>query len=490
MALNINNDIYTGGYQVVDTRPHVQMYAQLKAREQARNDAFDEYMRNINLKINPAGMRYQDMPAFEHGLKKMQEFGIQNRDAIQNPRKDGGLSAMKFQQMYQQQMNRIAGSKMAAEGLKPFIDVQADPKKSRLLNKDRAMTAVQFHDQPQEIQDETGEFVPNPNFKPFNPSELEFREEDFDLPKYFKELDYIKPSEKTQEIISTDPKTLMRKVRTTSKFKPEDYDKLASIGVQTYYSDPSMKQLVDQMFNDPNNKEVVKLNELFKNKFGQDIQNEGDLAAAMTIAGKETTEEEMKVEDDKFEQAKKLEAIKNANRKGLLYLKDSLDDADEEENDLWYDSYIDEITKEAQSKNSSLHVGGGLGWEIPIDAFLAKNLAIDGKSPDKLVVTNQGEYVPIFYKRDADGKIERDANSDLPKENQTYTKPINRTQLKVTLGGKSGVKQLNKEMSSGNKKNESSTYSNVQPATYNGKKITVGVRDGRWYNTATGEEIK
>jgi hypothetical protein len=35
-----------------------------------------------------------------------------------------------------------------------------------------------------------------------------------------------------------------------------------------------------------------------------------------------------------------------------------------------------------------------------------------------------------------------------------------------------------------------SQYSNTTPATYNGKKITAGVRDGKWYNTQTGEELK
>lgn len=462
MALQNNPYLFTGGSERIDTRPHIQLYAQLKAKEQARNDAFDEYMRNINMKINPAGMRYQDMPAFESGLKKMQDFGMQNREFIQNPRKDRGAASMEFQKLYQQQLNRAAASKMAAEGLKPFIEVNTDPKKAALLNKDKAMKAVQAHDQPQEIQDATGEFVPNPNFRPFNPSDLEFHPEEFDVPKYLKNLDYIKPTDKTEEIISTDPNTLRNKIRITSKFAPQDYDKMATIGVQTYYSDPSMKMMVDKMYNDPNNKEVVKLNDVFKSKFGKDISNEGDLAAAMTIAAKETTEQETKIGEDKFAQQQKMEEIKNANRRGLLRLHSELKEDDEEANDLWYDSYIDQVTADAKKNPSKVYPGAGLGWEIPLDPFLSKNLSVNGVAPDKLVITTDGKYVPIFYKRNDKGEIDRvkqnNDSSDIPMENKSLTFPLERDQLKVSLGGKSGVKQLNKEMSSGKGGNKPSTH--------------------------------
>jgi len=41
-----------------------------------------------------------------------------------------------------------------------------------------------------------------------------------------------------------------------------------------------------------------------------------------------------------------------------------------------------------------------------------------------------------------------------------------------------------------NQQPKGGSYSNQQPATYKGKKINVGVKNGKWYNTATGEEIK
>lgn len=35
-----------------------------------------------------------------------------------------------------------------------------------------------------------------------------------------------------------------------------------------------------------------------------------------------------------------------------------------------------------------------------------------------------------------------------------------------------------------------STYTNIQPGTHNGKKVTIGYKNGKWYDTKTGQEIK
>jgi hypothetical protein len=101
MALINDSRLFTGGNERLDSRPHVQLYAQLKQKEQARNEAFDEYVRNLNKNINPAGLRNQERPVFEDKLRQWQEFGMQNREALRNPRKDGGRASMEFQIRYQ-----------------------------------------------------------------------------------------------------------------------------------------------------------------------------------------------------------------------------------------------------------------------------------------------------------------------------------------------------------------------------------------------------
>ena len=57
MALRNDPRLYTGGAVAFDSRPHLQLYANLQAREQAKNEAFDEYIRNADResKFNLAG---------------------------------------------------------------------------------------------------------------------------------------------------------------------------------------------------------------------------------------------------------------------------------------------------------------------------------------------------------------------------------------------------------------------------------------------------
>lgn len=448
MALINDPRLFTGGSERIDTRPHVALYAQLKAREAARNDAFDEYMRNVNLKINPAGMRYQDMPAFEHGLKEMQEFGIQNRDAIQNPRKDGGLSAMKFQQIYQRQLNRISESKAASEGLKPLIDVMGDPKKVALLNKDRAMAAEHAHNNPLEIQDESGQFIRNPNFKPFNPSELEYFPEQIEYGKLIKDNFGDLDMSETVEYGKTDPKTGMRDVVTKSFLNKDALGVAASRAANLYATNPRVKMDIDAT-------PIDQLNEAFKSKFGRDIEDESEKAIAFFIPKIQTEKVKAGREDDKYAQALNLEAIKQANRKQLLGMRAALKNAGEKEKGLWVDEYISKTVLESQKPENRTEYKfnngkSAKGYRIPLDPILRKAIGLDvEKSNGMLIVTDEGDYIIAPYIKNESGgpKKRKDGSYAIDAEKVSR---ISSGQLKLALSkGAAGVTQTNKEMIGG-----------------------------------------
>ena len=441
MALINDPRIYSGGSERIDTRPHTQLYAQLKQREQARNDAFDEYVRGLNKSINPQGLRNVDRPAFEQKLKEWQDFGIKNKELLRNPRKDMGETSMRFQSGYQQLLNDIAESKGEEEKKKPLVEVMTDPNKRDRLSED-LLPDIESHDQPLYIEQE-GQIVRNPNRKSFDVSRINYDPKPFEQDKFFKGLDDVKPSQTSEERVKNQ-KDLTETVTTTSVFGKGDKDVIASRAVAEFGQNKSFKEFVKQL--DP-----AEYNDIFKEAYGTDIQDYGDLAAAYALKGKQQSSRVQKIEEDKFGQAKELERIKNANRRGLLAYKSQLDESDEAANDLWYDSYIEQVTNDAKKNPSKLHPGAGLGWEIPLDPFLVKNLANGNVTPDKLVITTEGKYVPIFYKRDDKGEVMIDEQSSLPKENKSYTFPMERNQLKVSLGGRSGVKQLNREMSADKK---------------------------------------
>lgn len=53
-----------------------------------------------------------------------------------------------------------------------------------------------------------------------------------------------------------------------------------------------------------------------------------------------------------------------------------------------------------------------------------------------------------------------------------------------------GAREKREKQEQINKNKQQSGYTNQQKATYKGKSVTVGVKDGKWYNVQTGEEIK
>ena len=457
MALINDSRLFTGGNERIDLRPHVQLYAQLKQKEQARNDAFDEYIRGINMRINPSGMRHNERPVFEDKLKKWQDFAMQNREALRNPRKDGGQASINFQAGFQELQNLIARSKGVEEFKKPGVEVVTDPNKMKKANKDKIMAGFQANDQDLYMQDpKTGEWVDNPNWRPFSPTDIEYKNDPFDLGKFKGLFKDIKRQELAPEVGATDPKTMMRTVTKRSLFDQPAKDQIAEIGVTQYMADDSFKELVDQL--DPK-----QYNDFFKANFGRDIDpahEKADLAAAYALKQNQEEVVTTDAKEDALARDKIMEGIRNANRRGLLKYKSQLDESDEAANDLWYDSYIDEVTADAKKNPSKVYPGAGLGWEIPLDPFLKKNLSDKQSDPDKLIVTVDGRYVPVFYQRDDSGNIiytksksksGGDEIETFPVTNTSRTATMQRDQLKVSLGGKSGVKQLNREMSADKK---------------------------------------
>lgn len=296
MALQNNPNLFTGGNERIDLRPHVALYAQLKQKEQARNDAFDEYVRNLNKNINPAGLRNQERPVFEEKLKQWQDFGMQNREALRNPRKDGGRASMEFQNRYQDLNNLIAESKIEEEKKKPLIEIMTDPNKRDRLNEDELFPKIQSHDQGIFVKDEkTGDWVRDPSRRSFNVADLNYNPKPWEQDKYFKSFEDIKPSDKTQ--VEKPLPGFKKEVITTAVFTPQDKDAVATRATAAYMQDKSFKKVIDEL--DP--KEYA---DFYKQQFGEEMQTPADLAAAYTLRGVQQKNTSQEIKDDAYAQRK------------------------------------------------------------------------------------------------------------------------------------------------------------------------------------------
>lgn len=150
-----------------------------------------------------------------------------------------------------------------------------------------------------------------------------------------------------------------------------------------------------------------------------------------------------------FAQQKLMEGIRQANRKELFGMQQAAIQAGEDTYDLWVDRYIGKLKDDAKESGNTRQYkfsnGETLnGYTIQTDPVLDKALGFDDKNKGVLMVTDKGEFVPIFYQTNNNYEPIMKNGSYLV--DATKTKKLNLDAIKLALGGRAGVKQLNKEM--------------------------------------------
>ena len=110
MAVSTINP-WAAGAVVFDTRPFQAFYERQMAHQQARQDALDNYFRDLGKNVTSAGMRSQDIPGLLSRQQQWQQFYQQNKSAILNPKIDGGQAYSNYMRGYQDQLAHINESK-------------------------------------------------------------------------------------------------------------------------------------------------------------------------------------------------------------------------------------------------------------------------------------------------------------------------------------------------------------------------------------------
>ena len=477
----IKNDsrLYTGGDVAFDNKPHWGLYFQQLAREQAKNDAFDDYIRNLNKNVNPAGLRNQDRPVFEEKLKQWQDDGIKNRANLQNPRKDQGAASMKFQSGYQELLNFINESKQEEEKKKPLVEIITTPDKRDRLSED-VIPQVAAHDQPLYIKDETGQFVRNPNRKSFDVTSINFDPKPFEQDKFSQGLDDIKESQSSQEVKALPG--FKEEVTTTSVFSPESKENIAYRAIGQFGQDKGFKKFIKDL----PQKERDDLKNLYESEFKIPVTGDAQLAAAYGLKIKQQNSTKKEIRDDKFAQDKELARIRHNNAVALKKTPGAKD-AGSEDDSLYIQDYWDGVVDKALGNKDNEILGNvlkGGEYRMELDPTIAKAFIRQGIEPEEMTVNKDGVVTPKYFTVVDDGKGGTKRVLD-----EGLSKPLTRTQALLALGVKATTgKQRYAEGKAA--VNEDKGYSNQQPATYKGKKITAGVKNGKWYNIETGEELK
>lgn len=111
MAVSIPAGIFNLGAVKLDSQKLANLEGQLLAKKAAKEEALDKYFRDLRGKVNPAGMRGQDLAGWTEKYNEWVANGIKNKDAISK----GGVSQQKHLLDYQDLMNDIEYSKSMAK---------------------------------------------------------------------------------------------------------------------------------------------------------------------------------------------------------------------------------------------------------------------------------------------------------------------------------------------------------------------------------------
>lgn len=275
MAVQLPGGLYDAFTERLDSTPTANRFAEISKRRElekvAKEESYDKYIRELNTKINSAGKRNVDDPAFQYKLNKWQKFGIENKDKLQ---KGDIATQTEFGNLYQEIQNLLNESKQAEDGKKPLVEILVDPTKRSKLSK-RAFSSISSHDEPIYIQDKNGEFIRNPNRKNIDYTDNMFNPQ-FDFLKNFEGWSKGMERGKTiGDILRSDPKSgqLIRSFE--EKYSPEQIAQIASNAAREAVDNPEASDYYESKFADLSEEDFNKYNKAYQSIFGSELKGIG-----------------------------------------------------------------------------------------------------------------------------------------------------------------------------------------------------------------------
>lgn len=277
MALRYDPRLYTGGAVEVDSSPSVNMYGQLLAKKQAKEEAIDEYYRKLPSTLNSAGMRDQSIPFFNKALGEAQKYYMTNSAAI---RKGTTPEAYNYEKMIRDISGNINIDKNAAKTDLELGKMRFSKENGYIFEDPTFMKAQKLHSlSPWEE-----------GFSPIDLGTISLPPKPFDdkdREDYYKSLtsgmevgkhyDYSKSY--------THPQTRQVIVPTIDIFKDDQIKKAAEKAMDIVVGDKSKMLYFEKLLNSPNKKDWEILQDAYSKYFpkGGAVDSAEKAAAADAI---------------------------------------------------------------------------------------------------------------------------------------------------------------------------------------------------------------
>jgi hypothetical protein len=441
MATNYSPNPWSAGAVVFNQQPWEAFYERQAAKKQAKEDALNNYFKDLGKNITSAGMRSQDVPQLLQKNKEWQDLYSQNKAAILNPKLDNGKSYSDYTRLYQEQQALVNESKDAHKSMDEIGKMKLNPQMSYVFDDPKFMEQIQKHELPIGDPDRQGINLATISLPP-QPVTTK------DLEGYQKYLTGGIPFDKIPGQI--EPLSGFKtKTPIYQQYSPENQMVIGQHAINAYETDPKWRREATKYFDEiqHNPEEYKRANTIHKQLYGNDIDSPKEAWAAKGILDNNMKATEFKEGKDEIGLWNYQEKIRHANAKELIDYKKKIDPNDTETNNIWYKSYLDNAINDAKSSGERRHLfttgGKSIAYYnvIKPDPFLMKSFARGGKEPDRFGITESGELLPIFFQYDKDGNVKKDPETKRPLLDNEYTNSMSYEQGLVNLGYRGSTKK-------------------------------------------------
>jgi hypothetical protein len=445
MAVSTVNP-WAAGAVVFDTRPYQAFYERQMLRQQAKQDALENYFKDLGKNVTSAGMRSQDVPVLLQKNKDWQQFYQANKAAILNPKLDNGQAYSQYMSGYQDQLGLTNESKEEAKKNQDLAKLRFNAEAKHIFDDPKFVEDKQLDDLP----------IGDPRRKRFDLLTAALPPK----PIGVKELDaynkYLTGGLKFDEVPGKTEMLPGFKTRTPiySQYSPENQIRIGSNAANAFDTDKTWRNEAVKFFNqithDP--VELDRYNKAFKSLYGNDIDSPREAWMAKGILDTNMKATEYKEGTDDWARDNAMRLLKKADDKELMLYKKQIDPNDTDMNNTWVSRFWETRIEKAKGNPDNLHTiyGSadkkltGQGYLIEPNSVMMKALARNGVEPDKVYVTKDNKIWPVFYQYTKDEKgntVKRLNKNGHPFLDEELSRPMDLDQAYLDMGYRGQTKK-------------------------------------------------
>jgi hypothetical protein len=273
---------YRGGNVAIDisSKP-TQLAIGLMQKQQARAEATEKYFKDYEKSLNTAGLGKGEVDMFAKKLKEVQDFGLKNKQAINNPSKYGYDAQSELMAGFKDLQSFIEEGKRATAERKALNDFHNQAIKSGKHVSDDYLTIYENAMKP------VGAGYISPDYSKisvYDPhDDITFTD------KTWKGIDLPGKIEAEEQVINGKPTGRVKEVKVES-ITPEIANNYAQRARSYYRTNLGTQEQYDTLAQDK--VFVSQMNPTYKKYFGVDIKSPEDLVVAYGLATKQPKRED------------------------------------------------------------------------------------------------------------------------------------------------------------------------------------------------------